>query len=132
MTALDTNVLVRFLVRDDEKQSRAVYARFRRAETAGERLFVPLLVVLETIWVLESAYNLSRADILSAFDDLRRMAILEFESDPVIQAALSEGKARGADLSDLLIAHSARSCGCDDAITFDKKASRHPFFRLLS
>ena len=57
MIALDTNVLVRFLVRDDEKQAQIVYARFKQAESAREVLFVSLLVVLETIWVLESAYD---------------------------------------------------------------------------
>ncbi|MBM3334420.1 type II toxin-antitoxin system VapC family toxin [Candidatus Sumerlaeota bacterium] len=131
MIALDTNVIVRFLVRDDEKQAQAVYARFRQAEAARERLFVPLLVVLETIWVLESAYDLSRDDILDAFEDLRRMPILEFEKDHLLQSLLSSGRKSRADLSDALIALSAEESGCLSGITFDKKASKAAFFRLL-
>ena len=131
MIALDTNVIVRFLVRDDEKQAQAVYARFRAAEAARERLFVPLVVVLETIWVLESAYALSREDTLDALDDLRRMAILEFESEAVLQGVLSDGRRCAAGLADLLIAHSAGAAGCSSGITFDKKAAKLPFFRLL-
>ena len=46
MIALDTNVIVRFLVRDDEKQAQVVYARLKQAEQAREILLIPLLVVL--------------------------------------------------------------------------------------
>ena len=55
MMALDTNVIVRFLVRDDEAQSNLVYKRLKKAELERERLFVPLVVMLEALWVLESA-----------------------------------------------------------------------------
>lgn len=132
MIALDTNVIVRFLVRDDEKQARAVYARFRQAESARESLFVSLLVVLETIWVLESAYDKSRLAILESFDELQSMPILEFEGAQVVQQWRSEARKSNADLSDLLIAFAAQSSGCSEGITFDKKASKFPFFRLLT
>jgi len=130
--ALDTNVLVRFLVRDDEKQAQLVYARFKQAESAREVLFVPLLVVLETIWVLESAYDKSRDEILDSFDELKNMPILEFEKVQVIHSLLSDGRKNNVDLSDLLLALSAQSCGCTGGITFNKKASKFPFFRLLT
>lgn len=132
MIALDTNVLVRFLVRDDEKQAQLVYARFKQAESAREVLFVPLLVVLETIWVLESAYDKSRDEILDSFDELKNMPILEFEKVQVIHSLLSDGRKNNVDLSDLLLALSAQSCGCTGGITFNKKASKFPFFRLLT
>jgi len=63
---LDTNVLVRFLVRDDEQQAETIYRIFKQAETNKEALFVPLLVVLETIWVLESVYKIPRQEILDS------------------------------------------------------------------
>lgn len=132
MIALDTNVIIRFLVRDDEKQAQLVYARFKQAESAREALFVPLLVVLEIIWVLESAYDKSRQEILDSFDELKSMPILEFEKDRVLQSWLSEGRKSHADLADLLIALAAQSCNCSGVITFDKKASKSPFFRLLT
>lgn len=131
MNALDTNILVRFLVRDDKKQAQLVYTRFKQAEAAGECLLVPLLVVLETIWVLESVYDLSRSDILSAIEDLIHMPILEFEADEIILSFLSHGKDTKLELSDLLIACSAQATGSDTVLTFDKKAARHPFFQLL-
>jgi len=131
MIALDTNVIVRFLVRDDEKQAALVYARFKKAEASRERLFVPLLVVLELIWVLDSAYDMSREKILGSIADLRQMPILEFESDGVLEHLLSSAKGQKADLADLLIAHAAEAAGCEAALTFDKKASRFAFFRIL-
>ena len=132
MIALDTNVLIRFLVRDDERQAQIVYARFKQAESAREALFVPLLVVLETIWVLESVYDKSRKEVLDSFDELKDMPILEFEKVQVLQSWLSEGMKSNADLSDLLIALAAQSCGCSGGVTFDKKASKFPFFQLLT
>ena len=131
MIALDTNVIVRFLVRDDEKQARAVYERFKQAESDRETLFVPLVVMLETIWVLQSAYEKSPNEVLDSIEDLRRMPIFEFEKDGVLQSLLADGRSRGSDLADLLIAHSAQSSGCDEGITFDKKATRIPFYKLL-
>ncbi|MEI7881133.1 MAG: type II toxin-antitoxin system VapC family toxin [bacterium] len=131
MIALDTNILVRFLVRDDEKQAQLVYARFKQAESVRETLFVPLLVVLEIIWVLESAYDKSRVEILDSFDELKSMPILEFEKVSVLQAWVDEGRVNNVDLSDLLLALTAKSFGCSGGITFDKKASKFPFFQLL-
>ncbi len=131
MIALDTNVIVRFLVRDDEQQAQAVYARFKQAEVARETLFVPLLVVLETIWVLESVYDKSRQAILDSLEDLKGMPILKFEKEHVLQSLLTTGGTGRADLSDVLIALTAQACGCAEGITFDKGAAKLPFFRLL-
>ena len=85
MKALDTNVLVRFLVNDDERQSKIVYRVFRQAEMDKSTFFVPLLVVLETLWVLESVYNLARNDILDSINEILLMPILKFEAQATIQ-----------------------------------------------
>lgn len=131
MIAVDTNVIVRFLVRDDEKQAETAYRRLKRAEANRERLFVPLLVILETIWVLESAYDKSRAEVLAAIQDMRQMPVFEFEKDEVLEHMVSDGRNGNADLADIIIAHSAQSCGCDAGITFDRRAAKLPFFSLL-
>jgi len=52
MKALDTNVLIRFLVADDEKQANRVRLLFKQAEADQQKLYVPILVVLEMLWVL--------------------------------------------------------------------------------
>jgi len=131
MIALDTNVIVRFLVRDDAKQAEAARRRLKEAERNRERMLVPLLVVLETIWVLESAYEKTRSEILDSIRDMRQMPVLEFEADGVIERLLNDGGKCKADLADILIAHSAQAAGCESGITFDKDAARLPFFSLL-
>ena len=132
MTAADTNVIVRFLVRDDEKQAKLVYRRLKQAEADRTQIFISLAVVLETIWVLESAYDKSRTEILNALTDMRQMPVFSFEKDEVVERVVNDGRRFSkADLSDILIAHSARSCGCDNGDTFDKGAATLPFFALL-
>lgn len=131
MIAVDTNVIVRFLVRDDETQAAVVRRRLKQAEAKRERLLVPLLLVLETIWVLESAYGKSRTEVLDVIEDMRQMPVFEFEKDEIVERVLNDGRKSKADLPDLLIAHPAQSCGCDGGITFDKGAAKFPFFSLL-
>ena len=131
MIALDTNVIVRFLVRDDETQAMAAFRRLKKAERDRERLFVPLVVALETIWVLDSAYGKSREEVLDSIQAMRRMRVLAFEQDDVIGRLVSEGRHGKADLADILIALSAQSSGCDGGLTFDRAAAKLPFFRLL-
>lgn len=131
MIALDTNTIVRFLVRDDERQAEAARKRLKEAETRRERLKIPLLVVLETIWVLESAYDHTRSDILDAIRDMRQMSVFDFEADEVVERLLNDGLKYKADLADIMIAHAAEASGCEAGITFDKDAARLPFFRLL-
>lgn len=132
MTALDTNVILRFLLRDDAAQSQAVRALFKRAEAARERFHIPVPVLLETLWVLEKVQDMPRADIIRAIEDLRRMTVLEFESDPAIERALADARHSQVDLADILIGAVARANGCTHVLTFDRRASRLPSFRLLS
>ena len=132
MKALDTNVLVRFLVRDDTRQANIVYRTFKEAEESKDALFVPLLVVLEVFWVLESVYDVERSDILDAVHELILMPILKFEAQSVISSAISQARTAGMELSDLLIAHSARSSGCEHVLTFDRQASNSELFQKLN
>lgn len=131
MKALDTNVLVRFLVRDDKKQAEFVYRLFKRAESKNEPFFVSLLVVFETIWVLESVYEIPREEIRTSLQELLLMPILIFEAQSALQRTLSSAQTNKIDLADLLIAHSAKFSNCDGVLTFDKKASKFTLFEQL-
>jgi predicted nucleic-acid-binding protein len=129
--ALDTNSLVRFLVQDDEVQSANVDQLFTAAEAPIEALYIPLVVVLELIWVLQSAYGVSRKDIIIAIDALLQMPALEFEKQGVLREFVGSAKGFRGDLADLLIAHSALASDCKAVLTFDKQAARHSYFKLL-
>ncbi len=131
MKAIDTNILIRFITKDDEKQAQLVYQLFKKSEENNEKLFVPILVVLEVIWVLQSVYGISNADILSIFSDLLLMPIFLFESEEVVRNFIDSAQNTKFDLSDLLIAHSAYSSDCQPVLTFDKTASKFKYFELL-
>jgi len=131
MIAVDTNILIRFLVKDDDAQASKVLERFKKAEVNKEIFFVALLVVLEVIWVLESVYEYSREEILSAIDCLTRLTILRFENIDLIHDFLSLSEKSNHDLSDMLIGLCAKHNGCAYTITFDKKASRSSLFKMV-
>jgi predicted nucleic-acid-binding protein len=132
MKALDTNVLVRFLVRDDEQQAMAVFRKLKEAETNKEVFFIPALVVLETVWVLESVYEVAKQEVLNSIDELLLMPILEFEIQSAIRSFVTSARETKIDLSDLLIAHAAKFSGCECVLTFDKRASSFSLFELLN
>jgi predicted nucleic-acid-binding protein len=128
---IDTNILVRFLVRDDTKQANKVYRIFKNAEDNNSAMFVSTLVVLELLWVLESVYKVDRLDILDSISQMMLMPALQFENKGVIQSFIPAARTSTFDLSDLLIAHTAKNDGCELVLTFDKKASKYEYFELI-
>lgn len=131
MKAIDTNILIRFLTGDDELQAKKVYSIFKTAESEKKELFVPLLVVLEMIWVLESVYEVSRIEILDSIRDLLLMPVLKFDQQATLQQWIHSAQGNTFDLSDLLIAHSAKINGCEVVLTFDKNAAKFKLFEFL-
>lgn len=131
MKAIDTNVLVRFLVNDDRAQAERVRQFFATAEQQHDVFYVPLLVLLETIWVLESAYQVKRADLIETLAELLLMPVLKFEQREAVQAMLDDVATTNLDLPDALIARSAVRMGCEGILTLDQKAARGPAFVLL-
>lgn len=132
MKAVDTNVLVRFLVNDDPRQANAVRELFATAERERGTYWVPVLVVLETIWVLESAYGVSRDDLIATLNDLLLLPVLEFEHRAAVQHTLAGAARHANELPDLLIAETARLAGCDVTLTFERKAARAAGFEVIT
>ena len=131
MKALDTNILIRFLVQDDVDQANKVIQLFTKAEQNKESLFVPLLVVFEVIWVLQSAYGVSRSDIVLAISNLLQMQVFEFENQSTLREFVISANRYSYDLADILISHSALSASCETTLTFDKKAGRFELFTKI-
>ncbi len=131
MKALDTNILVCFLVSDDEAQTARVQKLFEKAEKSNACFFVSTLVVIELIWVLGSVYNCSRSEILNALESLSLMPILVFERLDLNHMLIEYGRSSNCELSDLLIGLVAEESGCSETLTFDKKASRSGWFELM-
>lgn len=128
MLGVDTNVLVRFLVRDDEVQFEKARKLIKREIAAGRRVFVSQLVLLETEWVLRSRYSLPKNLIIEAISGLLDAADVRFEDEPAIEEALFIWKDATADFADCLIGAKNRRLGCRATATFDMKASKLPGF----
>jgi len=122
MLGVDTNVLVRYLIRDEQPQYQKARRLIDREVAKGEPVFVSLLVLLETEWVLRSRYELAKADVIAAFSALLDTADLAFEDEPSIENAVYSWKDSAADFADCLIEARNRRLGCRATATFDGRA----------
>lgn len=128
MIGLDTNVLVRFLVRDDQMQFARARRLLQRETGRGEPVLINLLVLLETEWVLRSRYALSKSEILGAFSGLLDAAELLFEDEASLEQALYTWKDSSAQFADCLIGARNWALACRATASFDNKALRLPGF----
>lgn len=119
MKAVDTNVLVRYLVEDDPAQSKKAAAFFDRAVRAGETIHVPDLVLVETVWVLSSCYRVARADVAQTLLRLLRARHLAFAAPDGLQRAADAYASGRGDFADYMIREAAGAAGCDEVVTFD-------------
>jgi predicted nucleic-acid-binding protein len=124
MAALDTNVLIRYLVADDAPQFAAAKRLIRRALDADESLFVPVSVALELEWVLRSRFAFSKDEIVTTFTQLLMAAELGFESEGAIEHALRLYIEGAADFSDCIHIALSSLYGEEPLWTFDKAASK--------
>lgn len=131
MKAIDTNVLVRFLVCDDAAMTERARRMFEHAKEASEPLLISTLVFLETLWVLRSTYAFSREAIIKAVKQLLILPAVTFESYGLIRAFVQEATAANTDLADILIGLQARAAGAETTMTFDSKAAKHPLFAIV-
>jgi len=132
MASLDTNVLVRFLVRDDADQAAAATSLIRSAVRKGEPLFVPVTVLLELEWVLRSAFGFDKPAVLQALFGLLGSFELAFESEGAIEMALAQYDRSAADFSDGLHVALAQRANQSPLWTFDKAAAKLDGAKLLA
>jgi len=119
MRAVDTNLLVRLIVRDDLKQVDAA-----EAFVAGGA-WISHLVLAETIWVLDAVHERSAAQLVAAIEMLLNHAQLSMQEADVVEPALARFRARPAlGFSDCLVLEIARKAGHLPLGTFDRSLSK--------
>ena len=117
MRAVDTNVLVRLLTAGDARQAAAAEAF---VAVAGQA-WISHIVLVETIWVLDSVYDRERAEIAAAIDTLLDHESFVLQDADVVERALGLfRKSRAAGFSDCLVLEVARKAGHLPLATFDK------------
>lgn len=114
--AVDTNVLIRAVVRDDARQARAAAKLLMEAELVA----VALPCLCEFVWVLRRVYGFSTTDVASAIRALLDAANTE-TNRPAAEAGLAVLEA-GGDFADGVIAFEGRWLGGETFVSFDKNA----------
>jgi predicted nucleic-acid-binding protein len=119
MLAVDTNLLVRLVARDDPNQARAAEA------FVSPGAWVSHLVLAEMIWVLDSVYDLSRDQISTAIEMLLHHKDLTLQDAEVVTSALDHYRRRPmVDFSDCLVLEIARKAGHLPLGTFDRNFAK--------
>jgi predicted nucleic-acid-binding protein len=124
MPALDTNVLVRYVVQDDTLQFAAAKRLVRQCLADGRSIFVPVTVALELEWVLRASYGYGKDDVLQVLSSLLSAEELNFESERALEVALQLFRDGTADFADCLHIALATQAGEQPLWTFDKGAAK--------
>ena len=131
MIGLDTNILVRYLTQDDPVQSAKATDILERRLTPNNPGFVSVVVIVETVWVLDRAYGLTAQKIAAAVERLLQVEVLIIEDEQQVFTAMVALKQGRASFADALIAELGARAGCTRTLTFDQKAGRLPGFELV-
>lgn len=130
MIALDTNVLVRFLTRDEPEQSSLV-DRLIGTLDADNRAYVSRDVMLELVWVLRKGYGFGRAEIARALQSLMEAEEFEIENETTVHQALDAYAQGGPGFADHLILSVSRARGSRALATLDRRLARLDGVTLL-
>jgi predicted nucleic-acid-binding protein len=130
MIGLDTNVLVRYIMQDDARQSPKA-TKLMESLGVEDPGFVSLVSVVELAWVLSSSYELAREQVAQALELLLRTKTVVIDRADVVMQALRVFKASSADFADCLIERTAASAGCGRTMTFDVGAAKTAGMTLI-
>jgi len=123
LIAIDTNVLVRYIVGDDARQS-ALATRFIEDELTPERPgLVTTIALIELSWVLRRRYGASAQAVAGVVRALLAARQLAVENAEVVEQALALPH---EDLADTLVHEFGRAAGCEKTVTFDRTFARLP------
>jgi len=131
MIGLDTNVIVRYVMQDDPKQSQKA-TRLIEALSADAPGFVPLVVIVELVWVLTSCYDLKRDQVVEVLGGTLRTKEFMVDRAEQVAQALRVYKMGSADFADCLIERGATSAGCEKTMTFDSSAAKSAGMTLIA
>jgi predicted nucleic-acid-binding protein len=128
--ALDTNVLVRFIVEDDDEQTKRTVRLIEDALAKDEPLFVSEVVLCEAVWVLARVYKLSKEELVQTLRALLQAREVDIQAKEGVRRAVDAFAGGKGDFADYVIREVATAAGCDRIATFDKALLGEPeFFR---
>lgn len=123
MIAFDTNALVRVLVEDDKHQAKIVRDIITQTEDHSGRILILSEVLIETVWVLESAYHCTKDEISQFLETMVRTPVFITSEPLAIRTAVEQYK-NGGDFADCIIVNKAKHHHAKKMFSFDKKLQR--------
>jgi len=126
---LDTNTLLRLLVKDDEQQLRKLTATLESIET--EPIVVNVVVIQEAVWVMSKVLGFSKTRVVTLLEDLLDQDDLVIVPESAVRKAAQGWAAGKAEFADYLIGELNAQAGCRTTLTFDTKAAQHPTFTRI-
>lgn len=132
MKGIDTNILVRYIIQDDQKQSALATHLLEKNCTIDEPAYINKIVLCELVWVLETAYGYARQDIAKVIEKILMIRQFQIDDPEIAWQSLRGYANEGADFADNYIGYINYSKGCSKTFTFDKKAARLHTFSLLT
>ena len=128
MIGIDTNLLIRYLTKDDESQWQKAFTTIQQ----NQPCFVTNIVLCELVWVLKgTAYSFQKIEIINVLEAMLHSAAFEFENRSTVVQALQRYKKGKADFSDYLIGAVSHQFGCTETWSFDGKLKDETGFQLL-
>lgn len=138
MIAVDTNVLVRHLVRDDAAQARLATALFEDAAERGEPIYLSAVVLAEVVWVLTTVYQVEKGDLIALLRRLLQETSHEGGSgafviaeEGAVRRAVDDYAAGRAGFVDYLIGRISEAAGATTTYTLDRAAAAAPTFKRM-
>lgn len=132
MIGLDTNVVLRYLLQDDPKQTRQANRIFEQQLSEQSPGYINLATVLEIVWVLRSLLRQSPAQIAAHLENLLAADSLEVQNEQQVFEAAFALKRRTGEFEDALIGALNAWAGCTHTLTFDRKAARLSYFSVVA
>jgi predicted nucleic-acid-binding protein len=120
MIAADTNLLLRYFVKDSDAQTRSM-ERWLGERTVDDPMFISMIVLCELVWALRSRYRYPPDRVRDLLISMLETEEIVLEDEAAVSSILASG--RKTDFSDEIIAYCARRAGCRDTMTFDREAA---------
>jgi len=129
---IDTNVLVRYIAQDDAAQSAQATQLIEQVCSAQAPGFIGVVVLVELVWVSESCYGATRAEVVEILRRILSIRQLVVQEAELVWKALRLFESGKADFSDCVIERTANATGCTKTMTFDQKAAATGGMTLLT
>ncbi len=131
MIAVDTNILVRYIVQLDEPYTKVADHFFDTSIAQHRSIFISLLVLCEVVWVLGRSYGFSRKQLVTIVEMLKTSEHIILENPDIVTLALEDFRSKKAGFSDYIMLHIAERHRALPLYTFDQALADHPMAVLL-